>query len=181
MSNNVSFNIARREKLHTVVWHRQNRNLGDRSVAALDTAGALVDGRQIGVHVTWVSTSSRHFFSGGGNLTQRIAVGRQICENDQDMLFELVCVVLGGGEGKAGSDDTFDAVPCQLYSLVVRRFYSRRVVRQIQEQGDALHAAVLLKVSCEEATRFQIDTHCTKDDGEIVLVTVVYTLGRLSY
>lgn len=56
----------------------------------------------------------------------------------------------------------------------------RRVVRQVQEQGDTLHATVLLEISCEETTCLQVDTHSTEDDGEVVGVSVVYALVDLS-
>lgn len=35
-----------------IVGHRQNRKLCDRALAACDASCSLVDGRQIGVHVT---------------------------------------------------------------------------------------------------------------------------------
>jgi hypothetical protein len=99
--------------VHTVVGHSQDGNLGDGSVAALYTTSSLIDGGQIRVHVTGVTTSTGHFFSGGGDLTKSIAVGRQVGKNDQDVLLELVGVILGGGEGKTGCNDTFDAVSSQ--------------------------------------------------------------------
>jgi hypothetical protein len=98
--------------LLTVVGHSQDGNLRDGSVTALDTTSSLVNGGQIRVHVTGVTTATGHLFSGSGDLTQRIAVGGKIGENDQHVLFELVGVVLGGGEGETGSDDTLDAAFC---------------------------------------------------------------------
>ena len=56
----------------------------------------------------------------------------------------------------------------------------RRVVCQVEEQSDTLHTAVLLKVASEEATRLQVDTHSTEDNGEVVVVVIMYTLGWLS-
>lgn len=53
---------------------------------------------------------------------------------------------------------------------------SRRVVCQVQEQGNTLHTAVLLEVSCEETRCLQVDTHSTENDGEVVSVSVVYAL-----
>jgi hypothetical protein len=100
-------------QVHTVVGHGQNGNLSNGSVAALDTSGALVDGGQIRVHVTRVSTTSGHFFSGCGDLAQGIAVGGEIGENDQDVLLELVGVVLGGGEGETGGDDALNSMSSQ--------------------------------------------------------------------
>jgi hypothetical protein len=93
--------------LLTVVGHGQNGDLGDGAVAALYTTSSLVDGGQIRVHVTGVSTATGHLFSGGGDLTKSVAVRG---ENDEDVLLELVGVVLGGGEGETRSDDTLDAV-----------------------------------------------------------------------
>jgi hypothetical protein len=55
----------------------------------------------------------------------------------------------------------------------------RRVVGQVQEQSDSLHTAVLLKVASEKSGGFQVDTHGTEDDGEVLLVVIVDTLGRL--
>lgn len=59
------------------------------------------------------------------------------------------------------------------------RAHLRRVVRQVQEQGDTLHTAVLLEISCEETARLQVDTHSTENDGEVVGVAVVYALVNL--
>ena len=56
----------------------------------------------------------------------------------------------------------------------------RRIVGKVKEESGALHTAVLLEVACEEATGLQVDTHGTEDNGEVVVVVIVYTLGRLS-
>lgn len=50
--------------IHTIVRHGQDGNLGDRTIAALHSASTLVDGRQISVHVTGITTATRNFFSG---------------------------------------------------------------------------------------------------------------------
>jgi hypothetical protein len=104
--------------LLTVVGHSQNGNLGDGTVAALYTTSSLVDGGQIRVHVTGVTTTTGHFLSGSRNLTKGIAVRGQVGKNNKDVLLELVGVVLGGGERETGSDDTFDAVSSQSTLLV---------------------------------------------------------------
>jgi hypothetical protein len=93
----------------TIVRHGENRNLGNGAVAALDTTGTLVHGGQISVHVTRVTTTTRNLFTGSGDLTKSVTVGRQIGKNDKDMLLELVGVVLGGGKSKTRGDNTFDA------------------------------------------------------------------------
>lgn len=95
--------------MHTIVGHGQDRNLSNGTVPALDSACTLVNGGQISVHVTGVTTTTGNFFSCSRNLTKSIAVRRQIGKNDQDVLLELVGVVFCRGEGETGSDDTFDA------------------------------------------------------------------------
>lgn len=51
------------ERERTIVGHGQDWDLGDGSVAALYTASTLVDGRQICVHVTWVTATTWHFLA----------------------------------------------------------------------------------------------------------------------
>lgn len=94
----------------TIVRHGQNRHLSDGAIAALDTTGTLVHGGQISVHVTGVTTATGNLFTGSRDLTKSITVGRQISQNDENVLLELVGVVLGGGKSKTRGDDTFDAV-----------------------------------------------------------------------
>jgi hypothetical protein len=62
------------EDVRTVVGHSQNRNLSDGTVTALYSTSSLVDGRQIRVHVTGVSTATGHFFTGSGDLTKSVTV-----------------------------------------------------------------------------------------------------------
>ena len=52
----------------TIVGHGKDRNLSDRSVTALHTTSTFVDGRQIGVHVTGVTTTTGHFFTSSRDL-----------------------------------------------------------------------------------------------------------------
>ena len=66
----------------TVVRHGQDWNLGDRAIAALDTASSLIYGRQISVHVTWIASSAGHFLSCCRDFTQGIAVRCKVGEND---------------------------------------------------------------------------------------------------
>ena len=94
---------------HTIVRHGQNRHLSNGAVATLNTTGTLVHSGQISVHVTGVTTATRNLFTGSRDLTKSITVGRQISQNDENVLLELVGVVLGGRESETRSDNTFDA------------------------------------------------------------------------
>src|ERR1700710_2472252 len=82
----------------TIVRHGQNGNLSNRAIASFNTSSPFVDGGQISVHVTRITTATGDFFASGRNLSQSIAVRGQICENDQNMLFELISVVFSGCE-----------------------------------------------------------------------------------
>lgn len=93
-----------------VVGHSQDGNLGDGAISSRHTASSFVDGRQIRVHVAGETTTTGNFFSSGGNLTKSITVGRQICQDDQDVLLKLVSVVLGCRKGETRSNDTLDTI-----------------------------------------------------------------------
>src|ERR1700710_1874784 len=97
---------------HTIVRHGQDRNLRDGSISAFYTTGSLVDGGQVSVHVSGITTTTWDFFSSSGNFSQGVAVGRKIGKNDENMLLELVCVVFGGRQSKTRSNNALDSVFC---------------------------------------------------------------------
>ncbi|EZA62788.1 hypothetical protein X777_07604 [Ooceraea biroi] len=139
-----------------VVRHSENGDLRDGAVAALNSASALVDRSQVGVHVTWETTSTRHLFAGGRDLSQRFGIRGHVGEDDQHVLLALVRQELGRRQSETRRDDSLD----------------RRVVGQIQEEAHVLHGAVLLEVLLEETSGLHVDTHRRKHDGEVVLVRV---------
>lgn len=98
------------KELLTIVRHTQDRDLGDRAISALNSAGTLVNGRQICIHVAGITTTARHLFTSSRDFTEGITVGGKIRQDDKDVLFELVGVVLCSGQGKARCNDAFDAV-----------------------------------------------------------------------
>lgn len=51
-----------------VVRHGEDGQLGDGPVAPVNTSGPLVDGGQISIHVTGVTTATGHFLTGSGHL-----------------------------------------------------------------------------------------------------------------
>lgn len=48
----------------TVIRHSENGDLGDGATPALHTAGSLIDGGQVCVHISGEATASWHFLSG---------------------------------------------------------------------------------------------------------------------
>ena len=61
---------------------------------------------------------------------------------------------------------------------LLQQLNSRWVVGQVEEEGNSVKTAVLLKVLLEEASSLHVDTHRGEDDGEVVLVVVVYAFRR---
>lgn len=54
----------------------------------------------------------------------------------------------------------------------------RGVVGQVKKQSDTLQTAVLLEISGEESSSFQIDTHSCKNNREVFLMAIVCALIR---
>mmetsp|Transcript_38125 Transcript_38125/g.96425 ORF Transcript_38125/g.96425 Transcript_38125/m.96425 type:complete len:371 (-) Transcript_38125:560-1672(-) len=145
-----------------VVGHGENGQLRDGALAALDTAGALVDGGQIRVHVAGVAAAAGHLLTGGRHLTQRVGVRGHVGQDDQHVVPAVVRQVLGGGERNAGRDDALNG----------------GVVGQVQEQHGALQGAVLLEVLLEEVRSLHVHTHGSEHNGE--LVALALSLGTVT-
>lgn len=61
-------NICSIAAAFTVIWHGENGDLSDGTVSALHSAGTLVDGGQISVHVARKASTAGHFLSGSRDL-----------------------------------------------------------------------------------------------------------------
>mmetsp|Transcript_30746 Transcript_30746/g.82329 ORF Transcript_30746/g.82329 Transcript_30746/m.82329 type:complete len:468 (-) Transcript_30746:264-1667(-) len=144
-----------------VVGHGQDGELRDGTGLALHTASALVDGGQVGVHVPGVATTSGHLLARGGHLAEGVGVGGHVGEDDEHVLLARVREVLGRGEGKPGRHDALDG----------------GVVRQVHEQHDVLHGAVLLEVALEEGGGLPVHAHGPEHDAEVLLGVVAHVLA----
>lgn len=67
-----------------VVWHSENGNLSDRTGTAFNSTGTLVDGRQIGVHVTWETSTAGHLLSGGRHLKFKKNVSNHVWQQQTE-------------------------------------------------------------------------------------------------
>ncbi len=144
-----------------IVRHCQNGELGDRAVFALDTSGALVDGRQISVHVTGVATTARHLLTGGRYLSKGVSVRGHVSQNDEHVHLLFVGKVLSSCEGETGSDNALDG----------------GIVCQVHEQHDTVHGAVDLEIGLEESSGLSVDSHCRENDGEVRVVVIEHVLS----
>lgn len=110
---------------HVFVWHGQDRNLCDGSIATRDSTSTLVDGRQVGVHVTRVTTTTWNLFTGSRDLTQSVGVRRHVSQDDQNVLLQLVSVVFGRGEGQTRRNDTLNTTREVLSGSEIERLYAK--------------------------------------------------------
>ena len=85
-------------KYHFIYFHKyilcSLYYLSDGSVLSSDSTGSLVDGGEIGIEVTWIRSSSWNFFSGSGDFSEGVGVGRHISQDDQNVQLSFVGQVL---------------------------------------------------------------------------------------
>ena len=143
-----------------IVWHGQNWNLGDGTKFSLHSSGSLIDGRQISVHVTWVSSSTWHFFSGGRDFSQGVGVRSHVGQNGEHVHFFFVSQMLSGSEGKSGGDDSLNC----------------GVVCVVHEEHSSVHGSVHLEVSLEETSCLHVDSHCREDNSEVFFGVIKHIL-----
>lgn len=123
-----------------IVRHGKDRDLGDRTISSFYTTSSLVDSRQIGIHITRVTSSTWYLFSGSRDFSERIGIRRHICKNDENVLLELVGVVFGGCKSQTGCNDTLDPVRMVSFTAFASKVCedSRRIVGQVEEEGDSV-------------------------------------------
>ena len=148
-----------------VVGHREDGELRDGTGAALNAAGALVDGRQVRVHVAGVGAAAGHLLARRADLAQRVGVGRHVRQDHEHVHLALVGQVLGRREREARRDDALDG----------------RVVGEVHEQARARHGPTLLKVLLEEPGGLHVHAHGPKHHGKVVLVVIHGALAGLPH
>eukprot|EP00050_Salpingoeca_kvevrii_P005899 m.286285 g.286285 ORF g.286285 m.286285 type:complete len:410 (+) comp11542_c0_seq1:188-1417(+) len=146
-----------------IVGHSKNGKLRNRAVAALNATGALVDGGQIGVHVTGETTATGHLLTGSRDLAKGLGVRAHVGQNDEHVLLALVREVLGRRERQTRRNDTLDG----------------RVVGKVEEERDTLHGAVLLEVLLEKAGRLHVDTHGSEHNGKRLVAGVTRAVAAV--
>ncbi len=135
-----------------VLGHRENRNLRDRPLLAFDPACTLVDRGEVGVEIAGVTPPAGDLSAGSGDLAKRLAVVREVDQDDQHVHVLLVGQVLGRRERHTGQRNPLD----------------RRVIRKVHEQDGALDGAGPPKVRDEELGFLEGDSHGGKDHRELL-------------
>mmetsp|Transcript_2828 Transcript_2828/g.6092 ORF Transcript_2828/g.6092 Transcript_2828/m.6092 type:complete len:274 (+) Transcript_2828:2106-2927(+) len=153
--SNVSRKIRNRVS-NIIVRHSKNRKLRNGTIASNNTSSTFVNGGQIGIHITRVTTASGNFFTSSRNLTKGISVRRHIGKDSEDVQVTFVGKVLRCGESQTRGNNTFNG----------------RIVGQVQEQRSTLHSTTFFEIGTEETSGFHIHTHGTKDNTEILFVCI---------
>ena len=133
-----------------VAGHGQDGELGDGSLLALDDPCSLVLAGQVGVHVTWVATSSGHLFTSSTHLSERLAIVGHVGVDDEHVHVQIECQVLGGGQPQPGGENPLHS----------------RVIGQVEENDCSLQSASSLEVSQEVLSLFVGDAHGAEDNCE---------------
>ena len=128
-------------------------HLRNGALAALETAGALVDGGQVAVEIAGITFPEGSLAAGAGELSQGLAVIRHVRQDHEDMHPLLKGKVLGQGQGDPRGDEAFDG----------------RGIGQTQEQGGVCEDARFLQGVDEKLRHIEFDAHRRKDDDELFL------------
>ena len=91
-----------------VVGHGQDRDLGHRTPGPLHHAGPLIQAGQVGVEIAGIALTAGDLALGGGELTQRLAVGGDVGHDDQDVHILLKGQVFRSGQCALRGEDTLD-------------------------------------------------------------------------
>ena len=113
--------------------HRQDRQLRQRSLDAVQAPRPFVERREVRVHVAGIALAAGNFALGPGHFAQRLAVIGEIGDDDQHVLALLEREVLGGGQREARRQQAL----------------CRRVAGEIEEQRRALQRAGLFERAAE--------------------------------
>jgi hypothetical protein len=143
-----------------VIRHGKARNLGNRSVRSLDSTSSLVNGGQIGIHVTWITSSTWDFFSGSRNFSQSISIRRHIGKKGKYVNFFFVSQVLGGSKSKSWSNNSLNGW----------------IIGKVHEEADSVHGSVHLEIGLEESSNFHSYSHSGEDNTHVLIGVIMNIL-----
>ena len=115
--------------------HRQHRDLGERSLTAIDPAGAFVEAGQIAVEITGIAAPARYLAARGGDLAHGVGVARHVGHHNEDMATTLEGQMLGDCESEPRRRDPLDErIVCGVEEKY-ERFRSRRLLEPFAHRG----------------------------------------------
>ena len=136
-----------------IIWHGQDRNLCDRTGAALYDTGTLIKSSQFTVQISRVAFTGRNLTFRGGNLTHGFTERCDICQNDQDMHAFFKCQILCSGK-------------CDLWC---QQSFNDRVVCQVQEHDNVIRSTAFFESTAEKFCNIVFNTHSCKNDCKVFI------------
>ena len=145
-----------------VLWHGEDRYHCDTSLFAVLSACALVNRREVGVHISGISASAGNFLSCSRNFTQSVRVVGDIGKNYQNVHSLFKSEILGSSKSHFRSRKPLDS----------------RIVCEVYEKNRSVKRTRALE-ALDEVFRFlECDTHCRENNGELLVLTANLSLTR---
>ena len=142
--------------------HGQNRNHCDTAVFAFQSSGSFIKRSQVGIHISWISATTRYFFSRSRNFTQCIRVVCDIGHDNQHMHSFFKSKIFCSSQSHTRSSDTFYC----------------GVVCQIDKHYGSVDRACFFETFDEEVRFFKCNPHCCEDNGKGFCRSAYFCLSR---
>ena len=142
-----------RHRMRLVVFrHGQNRDHRDRAFLSFDSACPFINSSKVGIEITGITPSARHFLSRCADFTKCFAVVGHVVQDNQNVHVLLECQILSGSQSKS------------------RRGYSLDggVVREIDKHNRSFNCTGFGQVVDKELGSLECNTHRCKNHGELL-------------
>ena len=130
--------------------HRQDGKLRQRARASADATRPLVERCEVAVEVAGIPSAARHLASSRGHLAHRLAVARDVGDDDENVAAEIEGEVLGDRQGDPRRRDALD----------------ERVLDSVHEEDDVADRGALLEDVADIGGVRVGDADRGEDDGE---------------
>ena len=95
--------------------HGQDRDHGNGTGVPEPSSGTFIHRCKVGIKISGISASSGNFFLGGGNLTQRLCIVRDIRQDDQNVHSLIKCEIFCSRQRHTRCRDTlYGRIVCQV-------------------------------------------------------------------
>ena len=131
--------------------HGQDRDHGNTSLFTLLPSGSFIHSSQVCIHISRISTASRHFFTGCGNLTESVCIVGDICQDNQYMHILFKGQILRSSQSHLRSGNTLNC----------------RVVGQIDEKHGSVNSSGFLETFCKEVSFLESNAQSCKYYSEV--------------
>ena len=136
-----------------IVWHGQDRDLCNRTFAALYDTCTLIESSKFTVQISRITFTGRNLTFGGRNLTHCLAERSDIRQDNKDVHAFFKSKIFCGGQ-------------CDLRSQ--KSFYDR-IIGKVQKHNYVVRCAALFESTAEKFSDIVFNTHCSKHDCKVLI------------